>query len=121
MSIKQHLRADVEFMINDDPISFIVRRDKIINKASGKKVKVEEGPFDGTIAEFKVARAYPAIQEPGTVTEHPFHLLALDIPIGTFILDCEVQVGNRTYRVTDLVSENDEDGITEIALNQVSS
>lgn len=121
MAIRSTLRGDCQMMINDDPIDFVVKKDVIINKTTGKKVTQESAPYIGTLAEFRVARAYPAVQETGTITQHPFYLLALDIPTGTFVVECEVLIGNRKYRVTDIVSENDDDGITEVALNQVSN
>lgn len=88
-------------MIADDPVEFQIRYKGIADKMRGNKAaETVLGPFTGTLAEFRQSRAYPTYDEKGTNSHHPYVLIALDVPEGSFQLDREVIIAGRTYIVT---------------------
>lgn len=108
------VRRDIALFISDDPTIFTVEFDAVVDKLKGKKVAVVLGPFTGTVAEFRVSRAYPTFDEKGTVARHPYVLLALDVPVGTFKLERSVVIGNERYKISDPVVTPD--GVSEVGI-----
>ena len=96
-------RKAIAQMISDDPVEFQIRFKGTPDKMKGNKAaETVLGSFTGTLAEFRQSRAYPTYDEKGTNSHHPFVLLALDVPEGSFQLQREVIIAGRTYVVTSM-------------------
>jgi hypothetical protein len=108
------LRSDIALFITDDPVTFTVEYAGTVDKVKGNTAPVVVGPYTGTVAEFRLSRSYPTFDEKGTVGRHPYVLLALDIPAGTFKLERTVVIGNQRFKISDPVITPD--GVNEIGM-----
>lgn len=124
MGIRDTFVADMNFIIDDELMSFTIERDSFVDKAKGKKAKKVFGPFEGTLAEFKHTRVYSRFQEVGTTSKHGFTALLRDIttgpaPIDEIKLEDIVLTGNQRFVVTSAPEVYG--GIVEINLDLLQS
>lgn len=96
---------DLERMISDNPTVFSAKRFGVLDRVRGEQDEQDLGEWQGFLAEVRQSRVAPTYDEKGTTSRHPFILVVLYAPVGTFKIDDLVTSANRKYTITSISRE----------------
>lgn len=96
---------DLERMIADNPTVFTAKRFGVADRVRGEPTETALGEWQGFLAEVRQSRVAPTYDEKGTTSRHPYILVALYAPVGTFKLDDQIVANNRKFAITSVSRE----------------